>query len=203
MASNFFEKYPKLLYTLDDRKTGQVVPDLLRRIELVEELKTNNSLYDLYDVKEGETPEIVADKVYGDPGLYWIILMLNEIIDPRFEWPLSETNLFEFTASKYGGPLTPFEIHHGEGYGSNEIQLETNFFLLENSTQGEPIRLLFESDDIANRTPISKLTNPLIDEYITNLDYESRENEKRRRIKILRSELLPELITSFETLIKK
>lgn len=205
MASNFFEKYPKLIYTLDDRKTGQIITDLLRRVGAVDELKNNNSFYDLYDIKEGETPEIVADKIYGDSGLHWIILFLNEIIDPRFDFPLTENDLFEYTVAKYGGPLTPYEIHHGEGYGEDEIRLETNFFLFENSENDNPIKMIFESPDISitERTPFSNATNPLIQEFITNLEFESRINEQKRRIKILKPELVSEIITSFENLINR
>ena len=51
---------------------------------------------------DGETPEIVADKFYNDSELYWIILMANEMIDPRFDWPLSYVNLLNYVDNKYG-----------------------------------------------------------------------------------------------------
>ena len=98
----FFEKFPYLYYTLDDKNTYQIVPDILRRIKLSEELKNNNAFFDQYDIRDGETPEMLADKFYGNPMLHWVILLANDIIDPRFDWPLDYYNLVEFCKGKYG-----------------------------------------------------------------------------------------------------
>jgi len=97
----YFQKFPYMIYTLDDYVTGQLTKDIFRRVVALDELKSNYSAFDLYDIKEGETPEILADKIYGNSTLHWVILLTNDIIDPRFDWPLNYYNLFEYCKSKY------------------------------------------------------------------------------------------------------
>ena len=57
----FFEKFPSLYYTLDNGKSVQTVTDILRRVVLSTEIRKNEAFYDQYDIKDGETPEIVAN----------------------------------------------------------------------------------------------------------------------------------------------
>ena len=97
----YFEKFPYMLYTLDNYASGQIVTDIFRRVAIAEETKKNYSAFDLYDIKDGETPEILADKVYGNSMLHWVILLANDILDPRFEWPLSNYDLIEYCKAKY------------------------------------------------------------------------------------------------------
>jgi hypothetical protein len=112
----YFEQFPKTFYSLDDNKSVQLVTNIFLRVILSDEIKNNLTLYELYDIKEGETPEIIADQFYGDPKLHWVICHLNEIIDPRFDWPLSTKNLKSYCETKYDNI---FGIHHyinSEGY---------------------------------------------------------------------------------------
>lgn len=205
MATNYFEKFPRILYSLDNLASGQVVPDILRRIAAVDELKTNESYLDQYDIKDGETPEIIAEKIYGDPGLHWIILMINEIIDPRFDWPLTYDNLINKCIAKYGSLEAIYDVNKVVGYGDAQVQLDSVFLVLESSTNKEPVRLLLQQteSDVTYRKPMSYTVNPLIENEITHFDYEYEENELKRRIKILKPEFIPEIVTSFENLIKK
>ena len=69
----FFSKFPLLAYTLDNTSTYQLVPDILRRVKFSDQLKNNDAFFDKYDVRDGETPEILADKFYGDSTFHWII----------------------------------------------------------------------------------------------------------------------------------
>lgn len=112
----YFEQFPKTFYSLDDGNSVQLVTNIFLRIILSDEIKNNLTLYELYDIKEGETPEILADRLYGDPMLHWVILHLNEIIDPRFDWPLSTKNLISYCETKYANI---YGIHHyinSDGY---------------------------------------------------------------------------------------
>jgi len=97
----YFEKFPFMIYTLDDYASGQIVTDIFRRVAVAQETKNNYTAFDEYDIKDGETPEILADKVYGNPLLHWVILITNDILDPRFEWPLSNLDLINFCKDKY------------------------------------------------------------------------------------------------------
>ena len=116
MTYQYFQKYPLAAFTLDDYQSMQVMPDLSTRSKFLANVVTNASNYDEYDIVSGETPEITADKFYGDPGLHWIILQSNGILDPRFGWPLDQFDLKKFTEAKYGNITS---THHYEDSTGN------------------------------------------------------------------------------------
>jgi hypothetical protein len=123
----YFERFPKTLYSLDDRDTVQAVTNITLRVVLSDEIKNNLSAYDEYDIREGETPEILADIMYNNPQLHWIILHVNDILDPRFDWPLSQQTLYDYTATKY----TDINgIHH---YEDNEGLYVTGNVIMNSS----------------------------------------------------------------------
>ena len=61
----YFEEYPKIVYDLVGRGDYKVVTDLLRRVKVRDGVKNNVSLFDKYNVKDGETPEQVSNKFYN------------------------------------------------------------------------------------------------------------------------------------------
>jgi len=114
----YFQRFPKTLYSLDDRTSLQLVTSIFIRVAISDDIKNNLSVFDEYDIKDGETPEILADIFYGDSQLHWIILHVNEILDPRFDWPLSTSNFRKYVENKY--PETD-SIHHYEDADGNQI----------------------------------------------------------------------------------
>lgn len=92
----FFRSFPKIL----DNK-GNYVTNLLVRTDLIPELINNGSLFYQYDTQEGDTPEIIANKYYGDPYRYWLFLYGNNIMDPQWDLALSESNFNLYINSKY------------------------------------------------------------------------------------------------------
>jgi len=98
---SYFSKFPIINYSLDGGDTTFAVTDIFRRIK-ADTLNINNDLaYYTVDVGDGETPEIVADQLYNDSGLHWLVLLVNEIIDPRWDWPMSDDQLIKYTKNKY------------------------------------------------------------------------------------------------------
>lgn len=91
-----------MTYSLDDGDTAILVTDFFRRVSADQVNIASSLAYDEYDIEEGETPEILADKVYNDSALHWVILITNEIIDPRFDWPLDSGVLYDYVVGKYG-----------------------------------------------------------------------------------------------------
>jgi hypothetical protein len=123
----YFSKFPLDLYSLDDTKSLQLITDILRRVTIQEEIKNNSSVFDEYDIREGDTPERLADKIYGDTNYHWIILHVNDIIDPRFDWPLTTYQLEQMVKSKYGinNVQTTHHYENVEGYWVNNNQFAT------------------------------------------------------------------------------
>ena len=134
----YFKSFPYTLYSLDDISTVQVVTNITNRVSLPDEVKNNLSLYDEYDIRDGDTPELVADRFYSNPELHWLILHYNEIIDPRFDWPLDTNNLNRQVASKYANVNG---IHHYEDANGNYAN--GNVYLLSSNDFTE-----FNIDDV-------------------------------------------------------
>lgn len=134
----YFESFPYTYYSLDNATTIQVITDITNRVQISDEVKSNLGLYDEYDIKDGETPELVADKFYNNPELHWLVLHYNDIIDPRFDWPLDTNNLNRYVSSKYANATA---VHHYED--SNGYQINGNVLLQSSYQFGS-----FEVDDV-------------------------------------------------------
>lgn len=202
MATNFFENFPHIAYSLDDGETEQVVVDIFKRAILSKEFQNNNSYFETYEILGGETPEDLSYRFYGTSKLHWLILLTNSIIDPRFEWPLSEENLFKQTKDKYGSERDVFTINraiNAKGY-----QVETFFVLLEDSTHKNPKRLLIESpNDLGINTPIAYKETETGTSFESNYEVEETKNESKRLIKILKADIVERVITDYNNLINQ
>lgn len=71
----YFSKFPLTLYSLDDRRSIQLVTNIATRTIILDSVKENLTTYEYYDIQDGDTPEILAYKFYGDSGYHWIILI--------------------------------------------------------------------------------------------------------------------------------
>lgn len=136
----YFEKLPQTYYTLDNRKTVQIVTNILTRVVFNEELKNNLSAYYLYNIQDGDTPENLAYQLYGDSNLHWVILHLNEILDPYFEWPVRINTLKTVTAERYNNTIA---IHHYEDNNQNVVTGNVTIYSSNLFTSS-----LFEAGDV-------------------------------------------------------
>lgn len=100
--AKYFENFPLITYTLDNGVSSFTMTDFFRRVKADAISILGSSAYYEYYIQEGDTPEIVAHKLYGDPNLHWILLITNEIIDPRFEWVQPQLALERYIKDKYG-----------------------------------------------------------------------------------------------------
>lgn len=108
----YFSKFPKVFYSVNkEGNNAKIVPDMLARIKFIDDIISNQNLFFKYDVKGGETPEQIANRVYGDPEKHWIILLVNQLIDPQFDWVL--------------GPYE-FDKHIKQKYASINVSLSTS-----------------------------------------------------------------------------
>jgi hypothetical protein len=201
MAIDFFSDFPKIAYSLDDNATQQVVVEILKRVIIQKEYQENTAYYEEYDIKHGETPEEVSFRFYGTTSLHWLILMVNNIIDPRFGWPISEENLIKQVESKYGGENNIFTLNRAKN--AKGYQVETFFILSEESTHKDPVRIVYEgiSDNI--NTPVIYQESLTIANYESNYEVESQKNEKIRSIKIIKPEIVQDIVINFKQLISK
>ena len=103
----YFENFPLIIYDSVGDGNFKVVTNLLKRVALRSNVRANTLLYDTYDVKEGETPEMIADKLYGDSNLHWVVLYVNGITDRYHQWPMSTPQFLAFLNDKYDNHINP------------------------------------------------------------------------------------------------
>ena len=95
--AKYFNFFPQVFYAQDSGlKSLDVLTNLTTRFTFEEEFKTNTSVYYKYDVEDGDTPEILAYKIYGSSEKHWVILLMNDIVDPLYDWPLKQQNVINF-----------------------------------------------------------------------------------------------------------
>jgi len=225
----YFQKFPKTFYTLDNIATVQVVTNILQRVVILQELRDNYSVYDEYDVTDADTPETLAFQVYGDSELHWLILHFNEILDPRFDWPLTTNNLLKFVEGKY---TNVNGIHHYEDINGNEVNgnvvlnattfgsIDTGSAIINLSQDGigfvtskpssTSIVVTTTKGGFRSGNQIALATNTSITANVTtttinsgipvtNYIFEDRENETKRRIRLLKPQFLERVIREFES----
>lgn len=103
--NSYFDKLPKINYDMNRSLINpkyESVTNIFFRVKYIEKTLNNISSYFTAEVFDGETPEILAEKVYGDAGAGWMIIMANQIIDPQWEWPLDYEQFNKYIIGKYG-----------------------------------------------------------------------------------------------------
>ncbi len=125
----YFKEFPLYQYDFDGKgQNVKLVTDLLRRVALRSKVRANTLLFDKYDVKDGETPEIVADKYYGNPQYHWVVVLLNHITN-WYDWPLEASAYSEFLKDKYGDNVNGthhHEISQESGDTTIKLQVESD-----------------------------------------------------------------------------
>ena len=176
----YFSKFPNILYDIKGDGNVKLVTNLLKRVKVRENIRNNLVLFDKYDVESGETPEIVSYKVYGTVDFYWVILMINDIKDRYYDWPLSYQQFEEYVRGKYANPGA---IHHYE--------IDQSSGSTESNGPGDFSHKIEVNADATGAQSVS------------NYEYEQRLQDEKRQIKILNSKYLPTFIKEFERLIKR
>ena len=119
----YFRELPNLLYQSPysnriSSKTYITAKNIFRRMKIRDDLKNVFSVFNKYDISDGDRPDTVARDIYGKSNLDWVVLITANIINVRDQWPLSSKELYDFTVSKYG--LT--EINKIKHYKTREIK---------------------------------------------------------------------------------
>ena len=176
----YFSKFPKILYDLKQDGTSKVVTDIFRRIKVREKIKDNISLLDRYDVGEGETPETVAFKIYGDTNYFWIICLMNNVVNRFYDWPLDEFVFQQYVADKYSNPegIHHYEITQSSGKQTGEGPADYSH------------KLEVNSDTVGA-------------ESVSNIEYERRLQDQKRQIKILPKSYISVFENEFDNLIRR
>lgn len=129
----YFAKFPLLRYTSNNIQT--ITTDVLRRVSVNKNTRENLVIFDEYDIKDGETPESVSYKFYETSDYHWVILLVNDILDPRYDWPLNSNQLYEYTSGKYGSANVS-AVHHYTISETNDLIVDPTQVLVKKEYAG-------------------------------------------------------------------
>jgi len=200
--SKYFNYFPKTLYT-SDTETGVVVTNIIARFAFEKSYRENSAVYYEYDIQDSDTPEIIAHKMYGNSERHWIVLMMNEIVDPQYDWPLDQRTVISYINDKYTANASAGQT------GISWAQQNTHsYYKIETRTTdstGNKIekKLQIDSNTYANLIETTTNLNLQDGNAITvkvgketksYYDYEIELNESKRTIKLIK----PEFVSALE-----
>ena len=124
----YFEHFPTIDYDLTGDKNTKTIKDILIRVTIKDAVRNTRAIFSKYDVKEGQRPEDVAFEQYGQADLHWIVLMMNEMTDPYYDWPMGLRDLERFVAAKYSdvNAIHHYEIAQSSGDTNTKIHVDSS-----------------------------------------------------------------------------
>ena len=171
----YFQNFPTIPY--DSTGTGEFkgVTNLLRRVGIRAKVKSNTMLYDTYDVRNGESPESIAFRLYDDAELHWVVLLVNDITDRFHDWPLTEAQFLQFIKDKYTNvdAIHHYEISQESGDTSLKINIGTS------------------NTDYPSATAI------------TNYEYEQEVQDAKRKIRLLDPKYINQFVSEYQLLMQE
>ncbi len=167
--------FPDIPYDAKGNGKETFMKDIFRRVKVKSNAKNNIVEFDFYDVQDGETPEMIAFKYYGDSQLHWTILVINDIIDYYTDWPMSVVKFESYMKEKYDNPDA---IHH---YEISQTSGDTT----------EKIEVGLNTTDYPSADSVS------------NYQHEQNLQDKKRRIRLIQPKFINDFVDEFEAKIKE
>jgi hypothetical protein len=225
----YFRALPRTLYTFDAlNESPRSAVNIFARFRTKPEVLNNAYAYYKYQLKDQDTPEIVAQQQYGDATLHWIVCFVNDLKDPQFEFPLSQTELDNKIIKQYGYTSIAnaySDIHHyelevvrtlAEVDGITTTTTENNIVTLEqynyksNTIVLQPLNtpvtetVSFRANNSDPNTAItSTLTVTSTYKPVYVYDYENELNEAKRSIKLLKPQFVQAMAAELQTVVNE
>jgi len=179
---SYFRELPDLFYQspLSTRNSSREyvrIKNLFRRVKLRDDLQNVFTLFNKYEVNEGERPDTIAENLYGSADLDWVVMLTAGIINVRDQWPLSDADLYRYAENKYGNELNSIRF-----YETTEVKDSSGRLILPKG------KIVDSGFTIPNPSNTRTTLNPVVG--VTNYEYEVKENDQKRFIFILKPEYI-------------
>jgi hypothetical protein len=183
----YFRELPNVAYQsfLSDSLSSQsyiTVKNLFRRNKLRDDLSNVFTIFNKYEISEGSRPELVAEEFYGNAELDWVVLLTAGIINVRDEWPLSNYHLYKYAENLYGID----GLNDVRYYETKEVKDSSGRLILPKEKVVDSNFTIPDPDDYrATLNPVRP---------VTNWEYETRKNNQKSSIYLLRREYLQQFL---------
>ena len=185
MANPYFSNLTEFLYvnrTKEGRSEGDysIVKNFFKRVRLRDDIFQDLTFFTKFTVAGDDRPDNVANTVYDDPSLDWVILLSNNIVNVQSEWPLGQAAFNTYITEKYGDETTLYSgIHH---YESREVQANDGTIIIPSGQRvsiGQSVS--FFDEDSSQQIVRTDVAMP-----ITNYAFEEKLNDEKRNIFVLK-----------------
>ena len=192
-----------------------VIKNIFRRSKLFDYLKDNVTLFNKFVIGDGDRPDTIAESLYGDASLDYVIVLVAGITNINNEWPLQDYEVYEIALDKYGSEEKLTDIHHYETFEIKDDRgrqiLPPNLIVDKEfkiyGSVGQAGSVTYNLISQAGNTQLDDkdeytVTTDNIARAVTNLENEFTENEKKREINILKSPYLQLFINDLRDVVK-
>jgi len=198
--SSYFRRVPNFEYvsrTADRKNIGDyiTVKNFFKRVKLSDDIFNNLQFFEKYKIIGDERPDNVAFKVYNDETLDWVVLLSNNIIDVRTEWPMPQSSFENYLLDKYGSYSNLEAVHH---YETIEVKNTSGVVIVPKGLKVLSDYSVTYYDSGLDREVIATG----ITEEFTNYDYEVDIEDKKRNIYLLKASYLNLVFNDIETLME-
>ena len=192
----YFDLFPNVeLPSYSEKRSSSydtiIVKNLFKRGKVREDFFQNVTAFNKFMVEGDDRPDNVAYQLYEDDQLDWVVLLSNNIINVRDEWPMSQYDFQRYIDNKYD-PVQLGQIHH---YETKEIRLPDGVLALQAGLEVDAnftFSYSYESTDYNVNDVIS----------ISNLEYEIKKNDDKRSIYVIRPEYVNIIISDMREIMK-
>ena len=215
----YFRELPNILYQSpllhkNSSRDYISIKNLFRRAKLYDYLGNNVSIFNKFVIGDGDRPDTIAESLYNDSSLDYVVVLVAGITNINHEWPLQDFQVYDYALQKYGSESKMFEDHHYETFEIKDDkgrQILPPNLIVDKDFKMDGSALRFNS----TYTLISEAGNNQLDdknEYtvstdniaraVSNFEYEISENEKKREINVLRNGYLSIFINDLRDVVK-
>ena len=207
--AKYFNFFPTTYYLQQQDSTSvDVLTNITTRFGFEKALKENASAFHTYEIKDSDTPEIIAEKIYGSPERHWIVLLFNDIIDPQFDWPLDQRTIIRFIDEKYTPNADTANGQTGLAWSQSNTKEYYKIDTRTHTSSGTVTEDKIQVDANTYANVVSSTTVYTLDDGATisltisketksYYTYEIEQNETKRNIKLLKPEFAPAVVEEF------
>lgn len=200
MPKSYFSFIPEFDYAsrLPDAKTisdSIPVKNLFRRGKLREDILQNLNYFTKYKIIGDDRPDNVANELYGNPYLDWIILLSNNMMNVETEWPMTQESFENYLLKKYTTDENIYAAHH---YETQEIKNGAGKVIL---AKGFEVPKDFTMTYHDENTGTEVIATNITDE-ISNYTYEERRENDKRNIFCLKGSYVGLVMNDMENIMQ-
>lgn len=179
----YFENFPLIWHTLPDGDQV-LLQNITRRVMIVDKIKDIEGMLLPYTITDGETPRQFAERFYGSFELFWVVLLINGILDPVAGWPRPEQRIIDELEDKYG----------------IDGMYDTAYYVNEYGIKSDPmaLRIAYDLQEFTDENIISLYGLKAVSYH----DDAIAQNDKLRDIKVLHPDYVNNFVSQFEQVLK-